>query len=155
MKICSEEEGFYSDELIRSGSVSGRMQFFGGSGDANPSPLAPAGTGSPHLGNNTFVMYVFNRNGECLLYREWHRPLRTLDSNQDQKLMFGLLFSLKSFTAKMDPTRYFNFRGQNLIFRFMCCCNFSASVSKKGVLECLYFRVKAALFIASAPTLTS
>nr|GEU37234.1 trafficking protein particle complex subunit 1 [Tanacetum cinerariifolium] len=35
---------------------------------------------------------------------EWNRPLRTLDSNQDHKLMFGLLFSLKSLTAKMDPS---------------------------------------------------
>ncbi|KAH1223498.1 Trafficking protein particle complex subunit 1 [Glycine soja] len=50
------------------------------------------------------MMYVFNRNGVCLLYREWNRPLRTLDAQQDQKLMFGLLFSLKSLTAKMDPT---------------------------------------------------
>jgi len=49
-------------------------------------------------------VYVFNRNGVCLLYREWHRPLRTLDPTQDHKLMFGLLFSLRSFTAKIDPT---------------------------------------------------
>uniref|UniRef100_A0A1D1ZFL8 Trafficking protein particle complex subunit n=1 Tax=Anthurium amnicola TaxID=1678845 RepID=A0A1D1ZFL8_9ARAE len=80
------------------------MQFFGVSAEANPSPSAPAGTGTGLLGNNTYMMYVFNRNGVCLLYREWHRPLKTLDAQQDQKLMFGLLFSLKSFTAKMDPT---------------------------------------------------
>ncbi|CAA7397380.1 unnamed protein product [Spirodela intermedia] len=79
------------------------MQFFGGSAEVNPSPLAPAGTGTGLLGNNTYMMYVFNRNGVCLLYREWHRPLKTLDSQQDQKLMFGVLFSLKSFTTKMDP----------------------------------------------------
>lgn len=71
--------------------------------ETSPSPSAPAGTGSGILGTNTYMMYIFNRNGVCLLYREWHRPLRTLDSQQDQKLMFGLLFSLKSFTAKMDP----------------------------------------------------
>jgi len=39
-----------------------------------------------------------------LLYREWNRPLHTLNPHQDHKLMFGLLFSLKSLTAKMDPT---------------------------------------------------
>jgi len=33
----------------------------------------------------------------------WLRPHTTLSQQQDQKLMFGLLFSLKSFTAKMDP----------------------------------------------------
>jgi len=77
-----------------------RMQFFGGS-EISPSPPAPAASG-----NNGHMMYVFNRNGVCLLYREWNRPLRTLDAQQDHKLMFGLLFSLKSLTAKMDPTRY-------------------------------------------------
>jgi len=63
------------------------MQFFGG-------PTASA------AGNNGHMLYVFNRNGICLLYREWNRPFHTLN----HKLMFGLLFSLKSLTAKMDPT---------------------------------------------------
>ncbi|KAI9112958.1 hypothetical protein K1719_016072 [Acacia pycnantha] len=74
------------------------MQFFGGS-EISPSPPAPTAAG-----NNAHMMYVFNRNGVCLLYREWNRPLRTLNAQQDHKLMFGLLFSLKSLTAKMDPT---------------------------------------------------
>ncbi|GMN44513.1 hypothetical protein TIFTF001_013719 [Ficus carica] len=74
------------------------MQFFGGS-EISPSPPVPTASG-----NNAHMMYVFNRNGVCLLYREWNRPLRTLNPQQDHKLMFGLLFSLKSLTAKMDPT---------------------------------------------------
>ncbi|KAG8476710.1 hypothetical protein CXB51_030451 [Gossypium anomalum] len=76
------------------------MQFFGGS-EISPSPPVPTATG-----NNAHMMYVFNRNGVCLLYREWNRPLHTLNPQQDHKLMFGLLFSLKSLTAKMDPTKY-------------------------------------------------
>ena len=48
-------------------------------------------------------MYIFNRNGVCLHYHVWLRPHTTLSQQQYQKLMFGLLFSLKSFTAKMDP----------------------------------------------------
>ncbi|CAK9215903.1 unnamed protein product [Sphagnum troendelagicum] len=48
-------------------------------------------------------LYIFNRDGVCLHYHVWLRPLTTLSPHQDQKLMFGLLFSLKSFTAKMDP----------------------------------------------------
>ncbi|KAG2594758.1 hypothetical protein PVAP13_5KG017100 [Panicum virgatum] len=86
---------------------SAAMQFFGGSSltsvapEASPAPAAPPGTGT---GANAQVLYVFNRNGVCLLYREWHRPLRTLDPTQDHKLMFGLLFSLRSFTTKIDPT---------------------------------------------------
>ncbi|CAI0546442.1 unnamed protein product [Linum tenue] len=74
------------------------MQFFGGS-DISPSPPAPTAPG-----NNAHMIYVFNRNGVCLLYKEWNRPLHTLNAQQDHKLMFGLLFSLKSLTAKMDPT---------------------------------------------------
>ncbi|KAL9228831.1 hypothetical protein vseg_004369 [Gypsophila vaccaria] len=74
------------------------MQFFGGT-EINPSP--PAVTGG---GNNANMMYIFNRNGVCLLYKEWNRLLHTLHPQQDHKLMFGLLFSLKSLTSKMDPT---------------------------------------------------
>lgn len=70
------------------------MQFFGGSDVAS----------ATNLPNRMRCMYIFNRNGVCLYYKEWHRPLTTLSPQQDQKLMFGLLFSLKSFTAKMDPT---------------------------------------------------
>jgi hypothetical protein len=76
------------------------MQFFGGS-EISPSPPAPTA-----LGNNAHMIYVFNRSGVCLLYREWNRPLHTLNAQQDHKLMFGLLFSLKSLTAKMDPIWY-------------------------------------------------
>lgn len=79
------------------------MQFFGGS-SGPPLPAAPPGTTTGLAGNNANMLYVFNRSGVCLLYREWQRPLRTLDAQQDQKLLFGLLFSLRSFTAKMDPT---------------------------------------------------
>ncbi|KAF8018360.1 hypothetical protein BT93_H3293 [Corymbia citriodora subsp. variegata] len=48
-------------------------------------------------------MYMFNRNGVCLFYREWNRPLRTLNPQQDHKLMFGLLFSLKSSPLRWIP----------------------------------------------------
>jgi hypothetical protein len=51
-------------------------------------------------------LYIFNRDGVCLHYHVWLRPLTTLSPHQDQKLMFGLLFSLKSFTAKMDPVGF-------------------------------------------------
>ncbi|ERN11803.1 hypothetical protein AMTR_s00948p00010970, partial [Amborella trichopoda] len=36
---------------------------------------------------------------------EWLCPLKTLSPQQDHKLMFGLVFSFKSFTTKMDPSR--------------------------------------------------
>ncbi|XP_057866217.2 uncharacterized protein LOC131073734 isoform X1 [Cryptomeria japonica] len=71
------------------------MQFFGGS-------ELPSAT--PPSSNKMRYMYVFNRNGVCLYYKDWMRPHTTLSPQQDLKLMFGLLFSLKSFTAKMDPS---------------------------------------------------
>ncbi|KAK1282352.1 hypothetical protein QJS10_CPB22g00012 [Acorus calamus] len=90
------------------------MQFFGGGAELSPSPIVPGsgaggtvGGGGLTVGGgvgNAHMMYVFNRNGICLMYREWNRPLHTLDSQQDQKLMFGLLFSLRSFTTKIDPS---------------------------------------------------
>ncbi|GJP32174.1 hypothetical protein CLOM_g2960 [Closterium sp. NIES-68] len=46
------------------------------------------------------MIYVFNRDG-CIFYREWYRP--NPPNTDDHKLMFGLVFSLRSFTAKMDP----------------------------------------------------
>ncbi|KAH7557708.1 hypothetical protein JRO89_XS11G0206500 [Xanthoceras sorbifolium] len=57
------------------------MQFFGGS-EISPSPPAPTVSG-----NNAHMVYVFNRNGVCLLYREWNRPLHTLNAQQDHKLI--------------------------------------------------------------------
>ncbi|XP_011623593.1 trafficking protein particle complex subunit 1 [Amborella trichopoda] len=68
------------------------MQQLFGSTEAPPPPI-----------NRARCLYMFNRNGVCLFYREWLRPLKTLSPQQDHKLMFGLLFSLKSFTTKMDP----------------------------------------------------
>ncbi len=62
-------------------------------------------------------LYVFNRDGVCLHYHVWLRPLTTLSPHQDQKLMFGLLFSLKSFTAKMDPVGFAFFPWPS-----MCLC---------------------------------
>lgn len=51
-------------------------------------------------------MYIFNRAGRCLYYKEWSRPHFALadDPDEDKKLMFGMLFSLKDLTNKMSPT---------------------------------------------------
>lgn len=53
-----------------------------------------------------YNFYVFNRDGVCLYYKEWHRTNMTPDSTQaDQKLMFGFLFSLKHLVNKFTPER--------------------------------------------------
>eukprot|EP00752_Nemacystus_decipiens_P014836 g13208.t1 len=57
-----------------------------------------------------YNLYIFNRKGKCLYYREWNRPQNTLenadDEGEEQRLMFGMLYSLKELVTKMstDPT---------------------------------------------------
>lgn len=52
-------------------------------------------------------IYIFGRDGACLYYHEWLRPKPVRDGagsiSDDQKMMFGLFFSLKTFAAAMDP----------------------------------------------------
>jgi len=54
-------------------------------------------------------LYIFNREGVCLHYREWSRPKHVKDGAgtlvDDAKMMFGLLFSLKNICTAIDPTR--------------------------------------------------
>ena len=54
-------------------------------------------------------IYFFNRQGTCLYYYEWHRPKHVREGAgtpaDDQKMMFGLFFSLKTFAAAMDPRK--------------------------------------------------
>ncbi|KAL6771808.1 BET5 [Auxenochlorella protothecoides x Auxenochlorella symbiontica] len=53
-----------------------------------------------------FTFYIFNRKGVCQYYHEWSRskPSREGGSKQeDFKLMFGLFWSMKTFSAAMDP----------------------------------------------------
>ncbi len=56
------------------------------------------------MGFTPFSLYMFNRAGECLQYVEWSRPRQAANAADDAKMMFGLLFSLNSFVAKVDPT---------------------------------------------------
>ena len=55
------------------------------------------------MGFTPYSFYMFNRHGECLQYIEWSRPRKVKNSTDDQKMTFGMLFSLNQFVAKMDP----------------------------------------------------
>ena len=49
--------------------------------------------------------YVFDKQGACLFYHEWSRTNNPFQSSpeEDRKLVFGLLFSLKQFAQKLSP----------------------------------------------------
>ena len=52
-----------------------------------------------------YAFYLYNREGKCIFFREWNRKRISDSTEEDQKLMFGLLYSLKDFCSKMSPTQ--------------------------------------------------
>jgi hypothetical protein len=53
-----------------------------------------------------YNFYAYQRNGKCLYYREWNRPNNPLSENlvEDQRLVFGLIFSLQKLCLQLTPT---------------------------------------------------
>jgi trafficking protein particle complex subunit 1 len=55
-----------------------------------------------------FTLYVFDRTGSCLAYREWLRPKPVSrgagTDADDRRQMFALLWTLSNACAALDPT---------------------------------------------------
>lgn len=55
----------------------------------------------------SFNIYIFNRQGTCLHYHEWHRPKSVKQGagslEDDQKQIFGLFWTLNNFATTLNP----------------------------------------------------
>jgi len=51
------------------------------------------------------TLYIFDRGCSCIYYKEWLRNKKSgLPQDEEFKLMYGMIFSLKSFVQRMSPS---------------------------------------------------
>ncbi|EGC33196.1 hypothetical protein DICPUDRAFT_37126 [Dictyostelium purpureum] len=50
-----------------------------------------------------YNIYIFNKDGLCVYYEEWNKRKQSVNLAEDQKLLFGMLYSLKAFISTSSP----------------------------------------------------
>lgn len=54
-----------------------------------------------------YSLYIYTRNGSCLYQEKWNtgatKSMNYSDPEEERRLLFGLLFSLKEFVFKLAP----------------------------------------------------
>lgn len=50
-----------------------------------------------------FNLYIFNRLGACVFYEEWHRKKAAANLEDEQNLIYGMLYAFKQFVLKTSP----------------------------------------------------
>ena len=58
-----------------------------------------------------YLLHIYDRNGNSVFEKEWcRRKSSNLSKEQEQKLVFGMIHSIKSFVSKMAPRDGYVFR---------------------------------------------
>ena len=74
----------------------------------NPSSSASSSSASllaaPTASFPIYNLFIYERNGGCLYYQEWNRTRPCESAEEEKKLLFGLIYSLKMFCEKSSPT---------------------------------------------------
>lgn len=51
-----------------------------------------------------YNLYIFNKDGKCIFYKEWHRENTPDDLEEEQELLHGFLIALKAFVDQTSPS---------------------------------------------------
>ncbi|KAN0004670.1 hypothetical protein ACTFIU_001908 [Dictyostelium citrinum] len=52
-----------------------------------------------------YNIYIFNKDGICIYYEDWNKKKQSQNQAEDQKLLFGMLYSLKAFITSSSPKK--------------------------------------------------